>query len=148
MKALPPPPVLVRQWLESPHTFTAGFFAVATTFAGIAVWLVLRNLRHNEPGLTAPAALFLALLLGFSGVAGAIRLPSPWSFCVGAGLCVAAGSLFFFADHRRFIRDPIGKIVADRWEIVLVFAGFRWTRTRRTGTSTSRATPAPEKPLA
>lgn len=63
MKALPPPPVLVRQWLESPHTFTAGFFAVATIFAGIAVWLVLRNLRHNEPGLTALAALFLALLI-------------------------------------------------------------------------------------
>lgn len=128
MKALPPPPVLLRQWLESPHTFTVGCFAGAAVFAGVAAWQVLRNLRHNEPGLTAPAAFFLALLLTVFGVAGAVRLPPPWVFIVGAGLCLASGVLFCFADHRRFIRDPRGKIVADRWEIVLVFAGFRWTR--------------------
>lgn len=26
------------------------------------------------------------------------------------------------------MRDPAGKIIADRWQIVLVYAGFRWTR--------------------
>jgi hypothetical protein len=61
-------------------------------------------------------------------VFGAGRLAAPWGLVFGALICVLAGLLFFFADHGRFIRDPAGKIVADRWRIVLVFARFRWTR--------------------
>lgn len=87
-------------------------------FAGVAAWFSLQNLRHNEPGLTAPTAFFLAVLFALLSVAGAPRLPNPWNFLTGGGLCLAAGSLFFLADHRHFIRDPVGKIVADRWEIV------------------------------
>jgi hypothetical protein len=128
MKGLPAPQVFLHQWLHDPHAITLAAFAITAIFLGIAGWSIRRNLRHNEPGLRAPVALPFALLVAATGVFGAGRLPAPWELIVGASICVLAGLLFFFADHRRFVRDPVGKIVADRWQIVLVFAGFRWTR--------------------
>jgi hypothetical protein len=128
MKGLPPPSILLRQWLHDPHAITAGLLALALVFLALAGWKIHRNLHHNDPGLSAPEALFVGLVIAFSGLAGSERLPSPWSFAVGATASILAASLFLFADHRRFVRDPAGRIVADRWEIVLTYAGFRWTR--------------------
>jgi hypothetical protein len=122
------PDALLREWLHDPRAPTIGLFSCAAMAFGVALWFVLRNLRHNEPGLSARLAFLLALIAAGTGLAGARRLPEPLFFTVGGGVCCAAGSLFFFADRRRFVRDPEGKIVADRWEIVLRFARFRWTR--------------------
>lgn len=128
MKRLPPPDVLIRQWLHNPHALTVAAFVLAGVFLGIAAWLIHRNLRHNEPGLRAPLALPFALVISAAGVFGAWRLPFPWSLVAGSIVCTFAGSLFYYADHRRWVRTPSGKIVADRWEIAVAFAGFRWTR--------------------
>lgn len=128
MKALPPPPVLLRQWLHDPHAVTVGLFALTLIFLGLAGWRIHRNLWHNEPGLSAPFAFFLALFIAAFGLAGSERLMSPWSFVAGTVVCIVAGSLVLLGDRRRFVRDPDGRIVADRWEIVLAYAGFRWTR--------------------
>src|SRR6478735_11219282 len=128
MKHLPSPDALFRQWLHHPHAPTVVSFAMAGLFLGLAAWLIQRNLRHNEPGLRAPFALVLALFIAASGLVGAGRLAAPWHLVAGASFCVIAGSLFYFADHRRYVRDLAGRIVADRWEIVLRFAGFSWTR--------------------
>ena len=119
---------MLRQWLHDPHAITVAAFAIAALFIGIAGWFIHRNLRHNEPGLRAPVALPLALIIAATGIFGADRLSSPWGLYVGASICALAGLLFYYADHRRFVRDPAGKIVADRWQVVLSFAGFRWTR--------------------
>jgi hypothetical protein len=128
MKAFPAPELLFRQLLHNPHTITVAAFAFSGLFLGIAGWLIQRNLRHNEPGLRALLSLPLALIVAGAGVFGASRLSEPWGLSAGGVVCVLAGGLFFFADHRRFVREPAGKIVADRWQIVLGFAGFRWTR--------------------
>lgn len=128
MKTHQAPDVLVRQWLQSPQAITVLAFAICGLFLGISAWLILRNLRHNEPGLRAPASLPLALAIAASGVFGAGRLPAPWHLASGAVVCFLGGSLFYFADHRRYVRDKKGVIVADRWQIVLRFAGFSWTR--------------------
>ena len=127
MKTLPPPDLLVRQWLHNPDAITVAAFALAAAFLGVCAWLVARNLRHNEPGLRAPVAFLLALLVAGFGLFGASRLPSNWGLSAGGGVCALAGLLFVFADHRRYVRDPAGRIVADRWRIVLRFAGFSWT---------------------
>lgn len=124
----PSPTTLLRDWLHDPHAVTVGCFAVGALALGVASWLVLRNLRHNEPGLKAPVAFALALVLAVSGIAGAQRLPQRWFLPVGGAICVLAGSLFYFADRHRFVRDPGGKTVFDRWQIVLKIARFRWTR--------------------
>lgn len=123
-----PPLVLLREWLQRPEAVTAGLFFVAAVALGIALWRVFRNLRHNEPGLKAPGAFALALIVAASGLVGARRLPPHLFLPVGAVACAVAAALFYFADRRRFVRDPAGRIVADRWEIVLEFARFRWTR--------------------
>jgi hypothetical protein len=128
MKALPSPHVLVRQWLHDPHAITVVAFAIAALFFGIAGWFIHRNLRHNEPGLRAPLTLPFALIISAAGIFGANRLPGPFGLGVGVLICALAGLLFYYADHRRYVRDPAGKIVADRWQVVLAFAGFRWTR--------------------
>ena len=128
MKALPSPHVLVRQWLHDPHALTVAAFAIAAFFIGIAGWFIHRNLRHNEPGLRAPLTLPFALIISAAGVFGANRLPTPFGLIVGFLICALAGLLFYYADHRRYVRNPAGKIVADRWQVVLAFAGFRWTR--------------------
>lgn len=128
MKRPPAPDVLVRQWLQNPHATTAAAFVIAGIFLGTAARLIHRNLRHNEPGLRAPLTLPFALIISAAGVFGAERLPSPWDISAGSVVCVLAASLFYYADHRRWVRDPAGKIVADRWQVVLKFAGFRWTR--------------------
>lgn len=128
MKRLPPPDILLRQWLQNPHAMTVAAFAIAGVSLGIAGWFIHRNLRHNEPGLRAPVALPFALVISAAGIFGAWRLPSPYAFIVGSVFCGLAGLLFYYADHRRWVRDPVGKIVADRWDVVLAFAGFRWTR--------------------
>jgi hypothetical protein len=127
-KRIPPPTVLLRGWLHDPHAITVGIFAVFALALGLAGWLVLRNLRHNEPGLRASVAFWLALVIAGTGLVGAQRLPERFFIPVGGAACLAASSLFFFADRHRFIRDPQKRIVADRWEIVLTFARFRWTR--------------------
>jgi hypothetical protein len=119
---------MLRQWLHDPHAITVAAFAIASVFLGISGWFVQRNLRHNDPGLRAPMAFSFALIISATGVIGAGRLPSPWGLLVGSILCALACLLFYYADHRRFVRDPAGKIVADRWQIVLAFAGFQWTR--------------------
>ncbi len=123
-----PPDVVLREWLHDPRALTAALFACAAGALGIALWLVLRNLRHNEPGLSARAALTLALVVATTGLLGARSLSEERFVPVGVVVCGIAASLFFFADRRRFVRDPAGQIVADRWEIVLRFARFRWTR--------------------
>ncbi len=128
MKALPAPQILLRQWLHDPHAPAVAAFAVAALFLGVAGWFIQRNLRHNEPGLRAPVALPFAVIISAAGVLGADRLPAPFGLIVGASICALAGLLFYYADHRRFVRDPAGKVAADRWQIVLAFAGFRWTR--------------------
>jgi hypothetical protein len=128
MKPLPPPTVLLRDWLHSPHAPTTAALALAAAFGGVAAWLILRNLRHNEPGLRAPAALPLALGIAGAGLWGAARLPRFWDYGVGAGAVLGAASLFWFADHHRWVRAPDGRVVADRWRIALAFAGFAWTR--------------------
>jgi hypothetical protein len=127
MKALPPPDLLLRQWLHNPDALTVAAFALAAAFLGVCAWLVARNLRHNEPGLRAPVAFLFALLVAGFGLFGASRLPANWGLSVGGGVCALAGLLFVLADHRRYVRDPAGRIVADRWRIVLRFAGFSWT---------------------
>lgn len=123
-----PPQVAIREWLERPEALTIGAFSVASVALAIALWYVFRNLRHNEPGLKAPVALMLALVIVASGLIGARRLAEHQFLPVGAAICCVAASLFFFADRHRFVRDPEGRMVADRWEIVLKFARFRWTR--------------------
>lgn len=123
-----PPQIVLREWLHHPHAITVALFAVAAIALGIALWFVLRNARHNEPGLKAPVAFALALVIATTGLMGARRLSDGHFLEVGGAVCAVAASLFFFADRRRFVRDPEGKIVADRWEIVLIFARFRWTR--------------------
>ncbi|MGC4073990.1 MAG: hypothetical protein QM760_16060 [Nibricoccus sp.] len=128
MKRLPAPDVLIREWIKSPHVFTVVAFLIACGFVGIGVWFILRNLRRNEPGLRAPCALCFALIIASAGVFGADRLTAEWGIGVGILFCVLSASLFLYADHRRFVRDPTGKVVADRWEIALKFAGFQWTR--------------------
>jgi len=128
MKHLPPLEALFRQWLHHPHAATVISFAITGLFLGVAAWLIQRNMRHNEPGLRASLVLPLALVVAASAVFGATRLPAPWHVITGGIPCVAAAALFYFADHRRYVRNPAGQIVADRWEIVLTFAGFRWTR--------------------
>src|SRR5689334_12938648 len=115
MKALPPPDVLIRQWLHDPHAITVAAFTVAGVFLGISGWIIRRNLRHNDPGLRAPLAFLFALIIAAAGVFGATRLPAPGAFPVGIIICVLASLLFYYADHRRFVRDPAGRIVADRW---------------------------------
>ena len=53
----------------------------------------------------------------------------PLGVITGGGVvCFLGGFLFYFADHRRWVRDPAAKIVADRWQVLVAFAGFRWTR--------------------
>jgi hypothetical protein len=123
-----PPDVLIREWIGHPHALTVALFAIAVGAVGVAVWRVLRNARHNEPGLTEPAALVLASSIAGAGLIGARRLSDEYFLIVGGACCAVAACLLFFADRRRFVRDPSGKIVADRWEIVLEFARFRWTR--------------------
>ena len=128
MKTLPAPQVLLHQWLHDPRAITVAAFAIAASFLGIAGWFIYRNLRHNEPGLRAPVALPFALIFSAAGVFGAVRLPAPFGLIAGGLICALASLLFYYADHRRFVRNPAGKIVADRWQIILAFAGFQWTR--------------------
>lgn len=97
-------------------------------FVGIGARFVARNLRHNEPGLRAPVALVLACAIAACGIAGAGRLNAPWNLVAVGFIIAVTSSLFWFADHRRYVRTPTGKIVADRWRVVLTLAGFRWTR--------------------
>jgi len=128
MKRLPTPDVLIQKWLQTPYPITVAAFVLAVVFLGIAGKLIYQNLRHNEPGLRAPLALLFALVISAAGIFGAWRLPSPSRLIVGPAVCSLAALLFYYADHRRWVRDPAGKIVADRWQIALKFAGFRWTR--------------------
>lgn len=123
-----PPTVLLREWTSHPHAPTIAAFAVAGLALGLAVWLILRNLWHNEPGLKAPVAFVLSFVIAAAGFAGGQRLSEPWRLPVGGSVCLVAVGLFFFADRQRFVRDPEDRIVADRWKIVLRFARFRWTR--------------------
>jgi hypothetical protein len=128
MKRLPTPDILLHQCLQSPHTITASAFVLAGIFLSVAGWFIQRNLRQNEPGLRAPLAFLFALIISAAGVFGAWRLPPPYGVSTGTIVCGLAAVLFYYADHRRWIRDPAGKIVADRWQILVVYAGFRWTR--------------------
>ena len=128
MKHLPAPDALLRAWLNDPRAPAIISFVISGVFLGAAGWLIQRNLRHNEPGLRAPAALPVALVIAGTGLYGTTIFTTPWNWVVGALVCGLASSLFYFADHRRYVRDPHGRIVADRWEIVLTFARFRWTR--------------------
>lgn len=122
------PDVLLRQWLQNPHAVTVAALILAGIFLGIAARLIHRNLRYNEPGLRAPLALPFALATSTAAIFGAWRLPYPWGLVASTIVCGFAGLLFYYADHRRWVRAPSGKIVADRWQIVVAFAGFRWTR--------------------
>jgi hypothetical protein len=125
---LPSFTALWRDWLHDPRALTIALFATAGAALAFAVWHILRNLRHNEPGLKAPAGFACALLIAGAGITGADRLPRPLFIPVSGGLCVAAAGLFVFADRNRYVRDPAGSIVFDRWQIVLRYARFAWTR--------------------
>src|SRR5690242_14868704 len=122
MKQLPALDALLRAWLNDPRAAAVVSFAISAVFLGAAGWLIQRNLRHNEPGLRAPLALPVALVVAGTGLYGTTILPAPSSWAVAAFVCALAGSLFYFADRRRYVRDPQGRVVADRWEIVLAFA--------------------------
>lgn len=124
----PSPTAAARDLLDHPHALTTGFFVVGTAVLAFAGWRILRNVRRNEPGLTTPAAFVAAILIAASGIAGAGRLPSRFFLPVAAVSALIAASLFFFADWKRYVRDPAGKIVFDRWQIVLRYARFAWTR--------------------
>ena len=128
MKRIPPPLELIRAWLSDPRAITIGLFALVLLAVSTAGWLVWRNLRHNEPGLKAPVAFGLALVIVTAGFLGARRLPGRLFVPAVAAAGIVAASLFLFADRHRFVRDPQRRIVADRWKIVLKFARFRWTR--------------------
>jgi hypothetical protein len=128
MKMRPPPDLLLRKWLQSPHAITVGAFILAAVFVGVSAALILRNLRRNEPGLPKPLALPFALIIAGAGLFGALRLPGAWSWGVGAAFAVLPALLFYYADHGRYVVAPDGRIVADRWAIALSFAGFQWTR--------------------
>lgn len=103
-------------------------FAVTATALVAALWLVRRNLRHNEPGLKGPLALALALAIAGCGTLGAMRLPAVALVPVCSAVYALAGGLFWFADWKRFVRARDGRIVFDRWAIVLRYARFTWTR--------------------
>jgi hypothetical protein len=118
----------VREWLGHPHAIAAGALAICLVALAIATWFVLRNVRRNEPGLKAHVAFALAILIAIDGLIVGSRLSDPWQVPTLGILCSLACSLFFFADRNRFVRDPQGNVVADRWEIALAFGHFRWTR--------------------
>src|SRR5580704_12347213 len=122
-----PPTVLLREWLSRPQVPMIGAFALSGMALALAGWFVLRNLRHNEPGLKSPAALGLAVVILAGGFFGAQCLPEGWRWPVAMAMGLIAYSLFFFADRHRYIQNPQGQIVADRWEIALKFARFCWT---------------------
>jgi hypothetical protein len=123
-----PPTVVLREWLSRPQAPLIGAFALSGMALALAGWFVLRNLRHNEPGLKSPAALGLAIVILAGGLFGAQCLPEGWRWPVAMAMGLIAYSLFFFADRHRYIQNPQGQIVADRWEIALKFARFCWTR--------------------
>ena len=125
---VPSPTALLHEALNDARAPALAAFAFAGVALGVAAWRVLRNLRHNEPGLIAPAAFCAASVIALGGFIGAQSLPGSLHWPAFGGFAVLAGSLFFFADRHRFVRDPKGGMVADRWEIVLKFARFRWTR--------------------
>ena len=122
------PPEPLRTWASHPHSLTiaAGFGAFSCL--GFAAWRVARNTFHNEPGLSALAALAASVGTLLAAFVAASRLAQPLSLIAVTAGAVAGGTLFFFADHRRFVRDSKGRIVTDRWQIVLRFGGFKWTR--------------------
>ena len=104
-----PPEVAIRRLLHDPNAPVFAAFAVTAGALTVALWLIFRNLRHNEPGLKAPMALTLAIVVAGSGLTGAHRLPGDRFVPVGSAVCVAAAVLFYFADWRRFVRDPEGR---------------------------------------
>jgi hypothetical protein len=125
---VPSPAALLHEALNDALAPAVAAFACTGIALGFAAWRVLRNLRHNEPGLMAPAAFCAALVVALGGFIGTQSLPESVRWPAFGGFAVLASSLFFFADRHRFVRDPKGGLVADRWEIVLKFARFRWTR--------------------
>jgi hypothetical protein len=125
---VPSPTTLLHEALNDARAPAVTAFVFVGITLGLAAWRVLRNLRHNEPGLVAPAAFCAALVVALGGFIGAQSLPESVRWPAFGAFAVLAGSLFFFADRHRFVRDPKGGLVADRWEIVLKFARFRWTR--------------------
>ena len=72
---IPSPTVLLHEALNDPRAPAVAAFALAGVALALAGWRVLRNLRHNEPGLTGPVAFGLAILIAFAGVFGAQTLP-------------------------------------------------------------------------
>lgn len=71
---IPSPTVLLRDPLSDPRAPAVAAFVIAGVALGIAGWRVLRNLRHNEPGLTSPVAFALALVIALAGFFGAQSL--------------------------------------------------------------------------
>ena len=93
MKTLPAPDVLIRAWLHDPHAITVAAFAISGAIFSVAAWQIQRNLRHNEPGLRAPVALPLALIISAAGIFGASRLPSSLQYgCSQYTSCVSAAA--------------------------------------------------------
>ena len=125
---LPPPDVLLRKALDHPHAPTVIALVLALVALMYAGYLIARNLRHNEPGLTGPTTFVVALIVAGAGLFSASRLTGPAEWFTLSSTVVASLPLFLYANRHRFVRDPAGRIITDRWEIVLKFAGFRWTR--------------------
>jgi hypothetical protein len=119
---------LFHEALSAARAPAVAGLALGGVALAFAAWRVLRNLRHNEPGLVAPVAFCVASAVALGGFIAAQSLPENIRWAAAGSAAVLATSLFFFADRHRFVRDPKGQVVADRWEIVLKFAHFRWTR--------------------
>lgn len=128
MKLLRSAPDLFVEQLNKPHAITVLSLALSCALIAAAIWRIQKNLRHNEPGLTLKQAFSFALAICAAATVSAQRVQPYWQYFIGGAATVGTCALFYFSDHRRFIRAPDGAIVADRWQIALKFAGFRWTR--------------------
>ena len=89
--------------------------------------LSIETLASDISGLRAPCALPFVLLISDAGVFGACRLPFPYGFMAGNVVRPLARLLFCYTDCRRWVYAPAGKIVADRWQVIIALAGFRGT---------------------
>ena len=102
--------------------------ALAGIILAIAGFLIWRNWRHNEPGLSKPLAFGAAVTIFAATLFAATYLAPHTSLALLATAAVAGLFMIGIADHRRYVRDPAGHIVFDRWRIVLRLGGQRWTQ--------------------
>ena len=83
---IPSPTVLFRDAINDPRAPAVAALALAGVALGFATWRVLRNLRHNEPGLQALPAFGLALVIAAAGLFGSQSLPEFWHWPVAGAM--------------------------------------------------------------